>query len=209
MAISWLLSWTLNDISKVVTAGVTVFGGWLAWRGLNTWKDQVKASHDSELAKRLLVSLLRYREAIKLVRFPAMTATEWDANYAASKAVNESRFQAASLRYGARLNKLAGERANLNAVYLEAKLFWPEFACNEYKELQSLDKELVNAINTFLSAIDPFYSTETRQEFQVELTDKFRFLYEKENDPDIFRDKFQAKFDSFAEKCVKKIRGGQ
>src|SRR5260221_5644218 len=65
---------TVKDLMVLIAA---VIGSYVALMGLSTWKRQLKGHTDHELARRILVSLYKYRDAINGVRHPMMTNNEF------------------------------------------------------------------------------------------------------------------------------------
>ncbi len=63
---------TLSNIIIGCSAATTAF---FAWKGLSIWKNQYKAKNNHELARRLLISIYEYRDAIRYIRNPVVTYT--------------------------------------------------------------------------------------------------------------------------------------
>ena len=66
----------LEAIANVVTAAAAIWAILIARRGLDTWRDQMRASTQYELARRCLLSTLRIRQAIQGFRGPAISPGE-------------------------------------------------------------------------------------------------------------------------------------
>jgi hypothetical protein len=66
----WLL------IKDVLTLILTIFGLYIAWSGLLTWKKQMKGTKEFETAYNLNYSILKLREAVNHVRHPAIWPSE-------------------------------------------------------------------------------------------------------------------------------------
>ena len=56
--------------SDITVAMAVLFTAWVANRGLNTWRLQMKGKNEYKLARDLLVSLYKYRDAICDIRQP-------------------------------------------------------------------------------------------------------------------------------------------
>ena len=67
---------TLKIITDVVTAGAVLTAAIVAVRGLSSWQHQLRGKSEYELSRRILVSVFKYRDALKGVRHPAMWPNE-------------------------------------------------------------------------------------------------------------------------------------
>jgi hypothetical protein len=74
MMIDWSL--TVAFIKDIATALAAAVGIYVALDGLSTWKKQLKGKTEYELARRLLKSVYKLRDAIDIVRNPLQTAGE-------------------------------------------------------------------------------------------------------------------------------------
>lgn len=89
----------------------------LAVVGLDTWRRQLKGTHDFELGRRILKALYGLRDAIRNVRNPFMEGSE-----ATNPEDPSEPWQATA--YQRRWDKVAKERKDLNVALLEAEAVW-------------------------------------------------------------------------------------
>ena len=68
----------ISLVSEVVVAIAVAVGSYVAWKGLGAWKQQLKGRADHELARRILVLLYKYRDAIDGGRNPAIWGHEME-----------------------------------------------------------------------------------------------------------------------------------
>jgi hypothetical protein len=66
----------LSLIKDLVTIASIGIAGYVALRGLQTWRDQLKGTANYELAKRLLKATYKLRDALQGVRNPFISAGE-------------------------------------------------------------------------------------------------------------------------------------
>ena len=59
-------------IKDAAVTGAAITGAFVAFKGLGTWRRQLKGLSEYELSRRILVTLFKYRDAINGVRHPAM-----------------------------------------------------------------------------------------------------------------------------------------
>ena len=63
-------------VKELVYIAVAVFGVVIAWRGLSTWRTQLKGNVEHEAARRLYKAVLKLRDAMSHVRNPAIWPAE-------------------------------------------------------------------------------------------------------------------------------------
>ena len=66
----------LSAVKDIITIMSLILAGFVAIKGLQTWRQQLKGTANYELAKRLLKATYRLRDAIQSVRSPLMMAGE-------------------------------------------------------------------------------------------------------------------------------------
>jgi len=64
-------------VKDIVTGLAALTAAYLAIRGFNTWKDQLKAKTEYELAQRVAKAAYEVRDAINLVRSPTLNETDF------------------------------------------------------------------------------------------------------------------------------------
>ena len=66
----------ITIIKDIVLVGVSIASVCIAFKGLETWKRQSKGQTEFELARRILITLFKYRDAIDNIRHPVIWAYE-------------------------------------------------------------------------------------------------------------------------------------
>lgn len=75
--VAFLTVW-IPIIQGIVTIGALIAGAVIAWLGLSTWRQQMVAKTDYDLAKRLLVGAYRLRDAVWSARMGKDFASMFD-----------------------------------------------------------------------------------------------------------------------------------
>jgi hypothetical protein len=103
---------TLWDWMELLpTPLLTIIGVYIAWSGLTTWKKQIIANAERDLAKRVLLAVYKVRHAIHTVSLYAEIAADVPSE-SAKKAHKE------------KIAELIQTRANLDVELLEAEAVW-------------------------------------------------------------------------------------
>jgi hypothetical protein len=106
---------------------VAAFGVIIANRGLNTWKNQLHGQSNYELARRILVSLYKYREAIYGVRYPLIYFHEMELSQEDEKmGQKEKESYGITKAYQTRWENVQNIKAMLSADLFEAEALWGE-----------------------------------------------------------------------------------
>ena len=59
---------SIADISDIAVAAAALTGVWIAWQGLQTWKQQLRGTEDHDLARKILSSIIRFQDNFALLR---------------------------------------------------------------------------------------------------------------------------------------------
>ena len=169
----------LFDIGGVLATVVAVI---VALRGIGEWRNQGIATADHDLARRLLIELYRYREAIGHVRNPMILGYEGKKegeNYVVYEKVD-----VVAKAYGERFEKLGEVKSKLLANILESEAVWNVEVKSLCVALFRLERELFSHVRAYLITIDPKQTDDMRQAY-IEIMGKQRdILYEGVGDED-------------------------
>lgn len=114
-------------ITDVITSGAALTAAVVAVRGLSTWQHQLKGQSEYDLARRILVSVFKYRDALIGVRHPAMWANEMpypSKEKADTMTQDQIRFYGIAEAYQARWDKVQEQRTSLYTDLLESEAIW-------------------------------------------------------------------------------------
>jgi hypothetical protein len=191
---SVLKDWAV-PLTTIIAGSV---GSYVALAGLSTWKRQLKGQTDHDLARRLLVILYRYREAIRGVRHPAMFIHEHPEPPEIQRArMNQDQIRHYGERqaYQNRWNKVQDHRLELDADLLEAEALWGGELRNEiFPGLFSLEWELFTAVRHNLEMRDPDGSQDVKEAIRKisNRREEMEVLYDSLNKEDDFSQKIAA-----------------
>lgn len=142
-----------NGIIAISTLLGLIFGS--SW--LNTSKKKMRGKLDYDIARKYLKSVLKIRDAIKIVRNPYIPVREMKValekngfkgdgyeDYEDKEKVNRS-------VYSLRLNNVQGAWTNFEEILVEAEISWGEEATNIQKDLDKLIRELRSVVWLFVN----------------------------------------------------------
>jgi hypothetical protein len=144
-------------IKDAVSIFAPIVGLIIAGFGLKTWKRQLRGKSEYEIAKNLLKSTYKYREAINSVRHPFMDIAEMPEPPKDSPQSNEEkkRFYGIAKAYENRWNKVVEVRIEIGTELLEAEVLWGNDIKERYKDLFNLEKKLFINLKHYLNNINP------------------------------------------------------
>lgn len=190
-------------IPEIISAIGTLGGLCIAYQGLSTWKKQLKGNTEYELSRRIIVSLLKHKNAINGVRFPAIFSNEMpepptdDPMY---KDFSKRSFYGKSQAYQNRWEKVQNVSTDLRAVLMEAEAIWGEEFIDLFKKIFVLEHELFIAVKNHLEATNPFSPEESRHTMQNIIREKRDILYDDLSDEgDDFKNELNAEIKKIKE----------
>ena len=172
-------------IKDLIIGGAAITGTVVAIKGLNTWKRQLKGNSEYNLSRRLLVSLFKYRDAIKGVRHPAIWTNEMPSppeDEVQDMTEEKLRFYGTSKAYQARWEKVQNERTSLYADLLEAEALWDDKLKGLYKVVFDLEHELATRIRNYLDLMNPDTDKEYKEAIRKIMKESRDIMYDKFND---------------------------
>ncbi len=148
----------LKDVSSISAAGVAMY---VALKGRQAWKRQLRGNADFDLARRVLRATYAVRHAVQLARAAFLTAAEMQSALA-------SRTEATTAVAGAGKDDDDGEMAayqirwqrvnaaltDFHGVALEAEALWGQDAATKTAEVFRLANELHHAIQRWVNRTD-------------------------------------------------------
>ncbi|WP_116886893.1 hypothetical protein [Pseudomonas syringae] len=135
----------LHDFFDIIGSIATVFAVMLAINGLNHWKTQVGATSDHELARRMIVALLRYRnELLDLWQTAEVASGQNEARHWIKGEDDYSK-----LIYDHAVTRSKNAKAELEAISLEAKAIWGGIFKTGLTEAFKFDNICANTISNY------------------------------------------------------------
>ncbi len=144
-------------IKDVITVILTVYGMYLATRGLSTWREQMTGVKSFDTFYNLNYSLLKLREAVKHVRNPAIWNAEFDRaiKYAKKKypeRMGDPEFEKNSTKYvyEMRWEKIIDAYTEIESHQLAAEVLWGPDIVVKIKSLNDKINKLRIALEQYL-----------------------------------------------------------
>ena len=192
----------VSFVKDAILGCVAIAGVYVANKGLNTWKHQLKGQSEYELSRRTLITIFKYRDAIAGVRHPLMLASEMripPLDEAKKMTRDELQFYGTSKAYQTRWDRVRVVRTTLDADVIEGEVIWGDEIKTLFRTLFNLENELFTSIRLYLELIDPEKS-EDRKNAISEIYKKRRdILYDDYSDEgDGYKNDFQNGVDAIA-----------
>jgi uncharacterized membrane protein YkvA (DUF1232 family) len=129
----------VQDLASIVTAIAAVIGVGIAWRGLRSWRDEVRGRAKYGVARRVLRAVYEIRNGIAFVRSPLIREGEGGAERGNDDA---DRTRADRERRDFRWQTVARPMADLQLALLDAEVLFGSPFADAFKELHQLVHEL-------------------------------------------------------------------
>lgn len=205
----------ISTISDIAVSGAAVIGAVVAWKGLGTWRQQLKGANEYELARRILKCTYHLRDAIAAARSPVMFGGEMPkppSAEATRMGIDEVHFYGKNRAYEERWRNVQEKRSALRAELLEAEALWGAKLKPLFQPLFTLQHELWVAIHLYIKSIDPDSNDGDRQAFSNILRenhgDVMYDLSEGEEKPDRFAKAIQLAISAIEEELRKHLTRG-
>ncbi|WP_372715964.1 hypothetical protein [Novipirellula sp.] len=150
------IDWAITaEATRDFTVSVaSVVGVFIAIRGLNAWRKQLRGNTEYDLARRLMKAALKVREGIRTVRNPFMSNAEIDEavrdQYPNDTAKNIPHFDSSTAVYNARWRAISDAMLDLKLELIEAEVIWGAGAKEQLEPLQKCVADLRIALSQHL-----------------------------------------------------------
>ncbi len=142
----------LGAIKDVVLTGSAIATVIVASLGLNTWRRQLKGKSEYQLAKEVLMSVYRVKEAFIFVRNPVTSPDEYHEKMINpdGSLKNEYKDKGLSIVFSKRFKKFEEAVTKLKEKHLEAQVEWGAESQDIINPLYKCRVELYHAVNMML-----------------------------------------------------------
>lgn len=153
----------IATVLNVLTAAGAVATAMIAWVGVKNWRQQLHGQTEYELARRLLRSVYRVRDAVLSARSPWIDAGEMVMALTASGAdldsIKSEEFSRHGTRaaYALRWNRIRDALSDMDADVLEAEVLWGQELRETLKPIDEITTSLYLAMRQ-----EPRLSSELR-----------------------------------------------
>lgn len=142
-------------INNAILCSCAITGAVVAVLGLSTWRAQLRGQAEYELARRVLVAVLKYREAIRSARSPFSTVDIDAVDPHRQMPEVEQQQRARRRNYEERWNRVTAARAVLAAELFEVEAVWGGQVLEPFRALWDVERELYYAFLQQLDLDDP------------------------------------------------------
>lgn len=178
----------IKDIVLICTGAVAAYVG---LRGLSAWRRQLYGQTEYDLAKRILRSTYKVREAIHGVRNPFLQHSR-DPDLPEEKlkklSDKEKEWHALAQAYQKRWQPLSDAKAELDTELLEAEAVWGVEIREKFSRLDGLVTELSLAVEYYLDVRNP----NVQEEWTPKERKESREIMYAHGSKDKFKEKLEA-----------------
>lgn len=161
-------------------------GAYVAWKGLELWKDKISWSHGNELKRNILVELYRLENSIEEIRTPKLTSIIIDGTSDIPRDVQS--YNGFAKRYHDNWKTIMKHRNVLRSYMPEARTVWNKELQDIIDKLEPLLRELNWAIHEQLESRNPNTDQVTRRDLNKESRQRSEIIFHRRENDD-FRDK--------------------
>jgi len=176
------MSDVVSTVAGVVVAVAAAATAFFAWRGVNTWRRQLKGHAEYELARTALRAAYQVRDAFSMVRSPFMSSGEQAAALAEvdpeakdlDPSSDDARARALAAGYQVRWRTVASALSDLDLARVESEAMWGVEAAACFAELRRCAAELNAALTMYLRRERETYRVAPPTDFDEQ---QFRTVY--------------------------------
>ena len=147
-----------ENLSNVATSLAACGGLYIAWMGLNTWKEQIKWQNDFDLSRRILLAIYQFRDAVAAARSPFMWADEMrqdDGTPLTGRETANERHAGTDRAHRRRWEPISKHNSEVYALLLEAEAVWGREPKELWLAVQKLQNELLAETEMLVEANSP------------------------------------------------------
>jgi len=145
----------ISVATSIITAGAAVFTACIAWRGLNTWKEQMKAKSDRELARRLLHKVYLIRDRIQSIRGDIFSVSELQEQLEKQGSItDEGGMLSAKVEadiYHKRWGQVESDLSGLEEMQREASVIWEDNIEGRLQPIRRAARKLKKSLWRYLT----------------------------------------------------------
>lgn len=190
----------VHDLFEIIASGATTFAVCVAVVQVNAWRKQLKATTDHDLARKLLISIYRYKEAIKSVRHPLILNSETAPNKNEDPSTDPGfeRFLGLCRAYDRRFKVSEEIRILLLSELIEADVIWGPELRDLATKLIKLEVELASFLRSYLVVNNPKEVDDMRHAHEEILRNKRDVIFDDLSEEG---DEFAKDFNIRLERC--------
>lgn len=147
MAIEWF-----GNMKDIIVSTSALAVAFFAYRGLNRWQEELKGKSEYQLAKNVLQSVYKVREAFKSVRNVAIYSYEYPTELVleSGHVAQKDKAQATMHVYHERFKNLDSAFVELEDLFIQALVEWGSEKQDLIVDMRKQRSELLVAIQTLI-----------------------------------------------------------
>jgi hypothetical protein len=194
---------TLENLNSLASSITYITAAYVGIKGLSAWRAQLKGNQDYKLAKRLMLSIYKYQEAMSNLRSPAVWASEYPdlSDEEPKMSQKKKRFKEESFAYQKRWDRVGKIKPKIFEQTLEGQVLWGTEIRRLVEDLLNLEKHVMFALSNYLQIMSSDYTSESMDK------DDRKWMYDSKNDEDdIYRKPFKEKLKAVEDYLKPKLK---
>lgn len=188
--VNWGVTKDFFSIVGVIVSAVAAGGAfYIGAQGLKTWRRQLRGNDDHQLARRALIELYKFRDALNTSRSPLVLVS---LNLEDGKAYAEEHFKGMLAEYQRRLEGISQSRISLQASEVEAEAVWSNELKSLLQPIFKLHDDYAYYLTNHLLSRNPNLSQDVRRGYEGDNELYPNILYRGGKE----KDQFQLEFES-------------
>jgi len=156
----------LSDVAQIVLAMSAAIGAIAAWKGVSTWRRELRGRTEYDLARRVLTGVYRVRDAIYHVRSPMMLSSEYLDRPGRQPDAQQADADDCKYAYGQRWSRIQDAMSSLEVDLREAEAIW-------HDELRECSACLKSCVNRLFAALWSHLRSKHRESWEEAEDPKF------------------------------------
>lgn len=157
----------VHDLFEIFSSAATVVAVIFAAYSVNNWRSQIKVQADHELARRLAVSLLKYKDSIQLAHSDAQFCVNH--SIVGFEGLPPDLLMDVVNGFVARMKDNSDQRAELLGVLLEVRALWGDDLPNSLDALFNACNEFHKCVRLFAVASRPSAKFEDQDSYKTKI----------------------------------------
>lgn len=157
----------IHDLFEIFSSAATVIAVIFAAYSVNNWRSQIKVQADHELARRLAVSLLKYKDSIQVAHSDAQFCVNH--SIVGFEGLPPDLLMNVVDGFVQRMKDNADQRAELLGVLLEVRALWGDDLPNSLDALFNACNEFHKCVRLFAVATHPAAKFETQDSYKTKI----------------------------------------
>lgn len=176
----------LKDSVVIAASGTGIY---VAFKGLSTWKRQIRGQSEYALAKEILINTYKLRDALIDVRNPLMVSYEGGPLTAEKMAESDAlkaHHNQVSKGYQSRWEKVTQSKTSLSVNLTESEAMWGGDVKKLAMRLFDLERFLYSNIRQYLRFIDPEASEKSKELYKAKYSLIHETIYDDLSETDTY-----------------------